>query len=144
MCQYSTTLNAALTAIQTHLHQTIVTIRWIFWHYPGIVFEVEQASCYPLNLELGDDKCMAGNRGHNFFWGLKCCFVGAKRRNTLNVVMEIPNRLTCCDDGHCLIDNGRHINIARTLQKKTLCIAVFGSGESSGDHINGHNQNDAI
>ncbi len=55
MCQYSTTLNAALTAIQTHLHQTIVTIRWIFWHYPGIVFEVEQASCYPLNLKLGDD-----------------------------------------------------------------------------------------
>ena len=118
MCQYSTTLNAALTAIQTHLHQTIVTIRWIFWHYPGIVFEVEQASCYPLNLELGDDKCMAGNRGHNFFWGLKCCFVGAKRRNTLNVVMEIPNRLTCCDDGHRLIDNDHH-----TLLEPNLALA---------------------
>ena len=111
MCQYSTTLNAALPALQTHATNSLLPLGG----YVGIiVFEVEQASCYPLNLELGDDKCMAGNRGHNFFWGLKCCFVGAKRRNTLNVVMEIPNRLTCCDDGHCLIDNGRHINIART------------------------------
>ena len=94
MCQYSTTLNAALTAIQTHLHQTIVTIRWIFWHYPGIVFEVEQASCYPLNLELGDDKCMAGNRGHNFFGGLKGCFVGAKRRNTHSTYKPNKGRAT--------------------------------------------------
>ena len=67
---------------------------------------------------------MAGNRGHNFFWGLKYCFVGAKRRNTLNVVMEIPNRLTCCDDGHRLIDNGRHINRITKKGRYTLLFSV--------------------